>query len=141
VAVVWDNGSPLELMGRIETQIHNFHVTAAIILDETVKEAAVDQAAALNAAETATGRARMAAGGPGTAGRNKTGHMIDEITHESHDEGNLLVGTWGWDNPEDYFIKQEFGYGRIMAANSLQISMVAATAKLIPRITKALETF
>jgi hypothetical protein len=138
---VWSNGSPKDLIGKIETQILGFRVTAAVILADVVAEAHVEQVAALNAAETRTGIARMDAGGPGTAGRNKTGHMIDEITHETHDEGELLVGTWGWDNPEEYFIDQEFGKGRIEKANSLHISMVEASAQIKSRIRKALETF
>ena len=141
MTITWSSGTPIELMARIETRIHDFRATAGVILGEIVKEAAIDQEAALNAAHTTTGEARMAANGPGTAGRNRTGHMIGEITSETHDEGDLLVGTWGWDNPEDYFIQQEYGTARIAGAFSLYTSMIAASAKLDTRIRKALETF
>ncbi|MET4703115.1 hypothetical protein [Frigoribacterium sp. UYMn621] len=128
-------------MGRIETQIYGFRETALGILTEIVKEAEAGQILALNLAVTDTGKARIEAGGPGTSGRNDTGHMIDGISSEAHEEGDLLVGTWGWDNPEPYFIEQEYVNGRLGGAHSLATSMIGAKAKIRPRIQKALETF
>jgi hypothetical protein len=121
-------------MGKIESQVQKVRDDVFQIVDDVVYEAALEQAAILEAATTPTGDARVASGGQGTAGRHDSGHMIDMISSEIKTEGNTIIGTWGWDDYEAYFEAQDEGTARIEAAHSLQGSYIAAREKTKVRV-------
>lgn len=80
------------------------------ILEEVIAEAADDMIAILEAAATATGEARAAAGGNGP-GRVDSGTMRDAIRSRVLEKSkDRTVGAWGWlDEVLDYFVYQEYG--------------------------------
>lgn len=83
------------------------------ILEEVIAEAADDMIRILEAATTATGEARAAAGGNGP-GRVDSGTMRDAIRSRVLEKSkDRTVGAWGWlDEVLDYFVYQEQGSGK-----------------------------
>lgn len=133
MVVKWQNGGPrrtVASLGRIEERL----VDAAIdVMAQTVDEGAEDQARALDEAVTEYGAKRYAAGRGGSAGRNDTGHMIDEIEHGVERHGRSIIGWWGWDNPDphddEYFRIQE------STAQSLWTSFIPTRERFRKRVS------
>lgn len=136
--IVWSGTSPEKLIAQFRLAEEALTYRAHVAMDKTVTEAAADQAQILEDAHTRTGLARASAGG--FPGRHLTGHMIEEIDHDTQIEygngQNTIVGEWGWDNLEEYFAAQDLGTETIPAASSLHTSFIAAEQRLIERIAK-----
>lgn len=132
MVVKWAHGGPnraIASLGAIEPRL----VSAGIaIMEKTVDEGAEDQARALDEAVTEYGQARYASGRGGSAGRNDTGHMIDEIKSGVEVHRNSIIGFWGWDNPDphdaEYFAIQE------STAQSLWTSFIPTRERFIGRV-------
>ena len=107
------------------------------IMEEAVKHGEKEMAKILDSSGsfTRTGEERVASGKGDFAGRHVTGTMIDSL--DSHidvipgvDE-ITVVGTFGWSDPEDYFLYQDWGTtDHVPAAHSLQKSFLSTTEAL-----------
>ncbi len=71
---------------------------------------------------TGTGIARVESGKGEYPGRHVDGTMIDAVTWDVVDLGDTLIGSFGWINPDDYFLYQDWGTanGHVPAAHSLR---------------------
>jgi hypothetical protein len=87
----------------------------------------------LDTAYTKTGIARVAAGGE-SAGRNRSGHMIEQIDNSVESTKESVTGRWGWPNPEAYFDEQDSGTDKIPAADSLVKSFLVIREKFFAGI-------
>lgn len=111
--VTWTGRSANELAGAIRDFPAQVFDALVPIVETSVREGADFQAEALDAATTDWGHFRHdVLGQGGSAGRNDTGNMIDSIDSDVDINRSALkiVGEWGWDNPEGYFLEQEYGF-------------------------------
>lgn len=137
MGVVWRNNDLNELRTRIRAQSQIASDQAEQVIEMTVREAADMQKDLLNQAVTMTGAERIARGRGNTAGRNYSGNMIDAISDQVDLEPGRVIGRYGWiDNLDAYFQYQDFGTGRIPAANSLLDSFVALRMRFISRMRR-----
>ena len=102
------------------------------IVTEAAQHGAAEMARILDAPEsfTATGRERVATGDGNFAGRHVDGTMIEGITSSVEDLGDVIIGRFGWENPDDYFLAQDWGTadGHVPAAHSLKESFLRTSA-------------
>lgn len=78
-------------------------------------------------------------GGPGArehAGRRETDQMYKAITGETTREGNRIVTTWGWEDPEAYYLAQEHGTEKIEPMEALHFSLHDAEDELSARLKR-----
>ncbi len=98
--------------------------TAMEIMLEATEHGAKEMARILDAPEsfTDTGIARVESGKGEYPGRHVDGTMIDAVTWDVVDLGDTLIGSFGWINPDDYFLYQDWGTanGHVPAAHSLR---------------------
>ena len=134
--VTW-TGELDQLVYALKTAEQRLIPVGVSIVRETVEEGAKRQEKALNEATTPTGEERYGRGQGGSAGRNDTGDMIDRIETDVQIEGNTIIGTWGWDAPDDKIIAQEFGIGNPPAAHSLETSFYPTRESFKGRVAKA----
>lgn len=132
MVVKWAHGGPnraIASLGAIEERLVD---RAMDLMEKTVDEGAEDQAKALDEAVTAYGQERYAAGRGNSAGRNDTGHMIEEIKSGVERHNRSIIGWWGWDNPDphddEYFAIQE------ATAHSLWTSFIPTRERFIARV-------
>ena len=87
-----------------------------------------DMKQTIETAVTDTGAAR--AGSGGHPGRIDTGYMYDHVGHrlEEYDDG--FAAIWGWSDPEDYFLLQEYGTDQIDPMEALDRSLNLAEMDL-----------
>lgn len=99
----------------------------------------------VHTAVTAWGSARQAGlvGGEARAhaGRIETGDMIGAIdSRVIEDSPSAIEVAWGWEDPEEYYLVQEYGYDefdtKIMPMEALHISMDTVDDALPARIAK-----
>jgi hypothetical protein len=120
----WDGNNNLTvIMESLQQTIPQLIEAGQAIVEETVLQGQQDQITILENAVTKTGLARQEEGGQ--PGRDLSGHMIAEIGSDVTTSGNTVSGSWGWDNPEEYFLQQDDGFERIPAAHSLFGSFTA----------------
>jgi hypothetical protein len=136
----YTNGGPQGISAKLVAHASQMQGAGEQIMKETVEAAKADQIALLEAATTPTGDRRVAAGGV-SAGRHETGHMIDMLDSNVTVSENTITGTWGWPNPEDYFLEQDDGQGRIPAAHSLLNSFTKAREEFFGRVLAAPKGF
>lgn len=124
-------------------------INVARITDAITKEVEVmaEQAAkigqdaarnALNSAITPYGRKRFASGRGGSAGRNDTGSMINDLrASKAVIKGSDVVAGFGWGRgrSKKYYKYQEEGTAKIKAANSL-LTARRAVLNQLPRLQK-----
>lgn len=117
------SGYTPETLGKRILRIPDRLLDAAeIVTEQTVAEAVEFQRHILNAETTRTGALR-----PGnSAGRNKTGQLIDAVHHETTRSRRSVTGRWGWfddlgGNPVGKILAQDLGGSpsNIPAARSL----------------------
>ena len=135
----WSNGGPQGLIAKLEAIPERLKVESEVVVREVSEWAAGYQKTLLEQATTPTGERRVRSGTGGFAGRHDTGHMIDEITAETTVSADTITGAWGWTNPEDYFLQQDFGEGRIPAADSLVNSFITAEQVFKRRVDELLK--
>jgi hypothetical protein len=111
---------------------------AFAIVHEAVKHGAEDMARILDAPEsfTPTGEKRVETGKGEFAGRHVEGTMIGGISYGVVEAEGIVLGQFGWHDPSDYFLYQDWGTDHIGAAHSLQKSFIA-TAELFGVLTEA----
>lgn len=136
MSIKWVSSNPDTLIHRIQVRADSITDEMVDIMQVSVEEAHGFQAQALDESTTSYGEQRYGAGRGGSAGRNDTGTMIDRIEHDVEVDGNTVRGWWGWDEPEDYFLAQEFGIGNPPPALSLRTSFVAEREKITARINQ-----
>lgn len=105
--------------------------TALAIMEESVAHGETEMRRILDAPEsyTATGEDRVATGQGDSAGRHLDGTMIEGIASSVEDLGDVIVGKFGWADPDDYFLYQDWGTdGHVPAAHSLQKAFIQTTA-------------
>lgn len=111
----------------------------AIVLLEQAAEIGRDASRnALDLAVTPYGRKRFAKGRGGSAGRNDTGSMINDLQAlDPVIKANEISVKFGWGRGRSkaYYKWQEEGTGRIRAANSL-LSGRRAVLNQLPRLEK-----
>lgn len=77
--------------------------------------------------------------GPGArphAGRRETDAMYNDITGETTREGTRIVTTWGWQDPEAYYLMQEHGTDKIEPMEALHFSLHDAEDALTARLKR-----
>lgn len=132
--VTWSNGGLEHLVAKIESVRPKLIEGVTTVLEGVVWEAALDQADILEKAVTPTGVRRVASGNGEYPGRHVTGAMINEISNNVVVSGDTVTGTWGWENPEGYFLQQEDS--DIYGVHSLHRSFVHAEQKTINGINR-----
>lgn len=126
--------------------IKKLDLTQRVIVDEAniliMQATDVGVAAAkakLDSSITRHGRWRMSRGVGRSAGRNKTGLMMDSITaYDPHIRGNDYIAIkfgWGPGKMKKYFMFQDDGTSRIPAANSM-MTAIRAVKNELPRLEK-----
>lgn len=86
-------------------------------------------------AETETGRRRAASGG--APGRIRTGDMFNDVKSSVAEEGNTVVGKFGWPVPQDYYATQDnTAYSISGTMHSLLQSFVKSREALIGRMAQ-----
>lgn len=110
------------------------------IVRETVHEAEIEQRAIIETAVTKTGLRRVETQGKSSQygstspGRIDSGLMVNTTNARVTREGNTIIGRWGWFDPQDYFVLQDWGTHEIAAAHSLFLSWVGARGRLARRL-------
>lgn len=104
-------------------------------------EAGAAQRIALEQATTMTGDERVRTHGASSkfgsvvAGRVNSALMINTTSARTTIEDGIVAGTWGWMDPEDYFLDQDWGTRRgIPAAHSLLNTFIVAREKLFAAV-------
>ena len=116
------------LITRLSTASVEVKKQAEQIVADYAHDGEVQMEQIIQDAVTETGLAR--AGNPNSGGnspgRIDTGLMINQVSSETHRDGNEFVGTFGWTKEvEDYFLLQENGTAHIEAMNALHGSAIA----------------
>lgn len=143
-----------QLVIKLKLRADTLNYDAFEMLNDVVLEASRDQKELLDGLAlgagvgtsgektsiTKTGLKRVATGGASSAygstnpGRIDSGRMESEISGTIEIDGHDLVGKWGWADALQYFLDQDFGKGKIPAANSLVDSFDQATQTLAVRL-------
>jgi hypothetical protein len=99
----------------------------------------------IDESETDWGRSRQggwASGpaGPGarpSAGRRETDEMYNKVIGWTDwDEPTRIVTTWGWENPEAYYLYQEHGTDKIRGMEALHYSLHAVIPLMDSRLKR-----
>jgi hypothetical protein len=131
----YKNRTLLDLAKSLEGLEAEIRREAFLAVKDVVEEAVDTMRKVLAAATTKTGAARYKAGIGRGPGRNLTGLMMDSTDSAvGWVSGNEIVGQFGWPNPEDYFLEQDWGMGKIPAAHSLLTAFTLARVELDRRI-------
>ena len=140
--MIWRNHDLNDLTTNLRLRIQGFEDAVEDMMREVVAEGAKDQAMVLEDAHTDTGRRRAETGGQSSEygsiseGRIDSGLMINQINSHVERDGNVIRGRWGWQDPEKYFLTQDYGDARITAAHSLVESFIRTREVLIIRLLK-----
>lgn len=122
----------------VDALVADIEAYVPIYLDELAGEMAelgmelvARMQALIMAAETPTGRARVAQWPGLNAGRYDSGLMHDSVDYEVIvADGAVLLG-WGWTEEfRDYFLYQEWGTSQIAAVGALGDSFTLATTRV-----------
>lgn len=133
----WKGSGSTSLLHALETFETSKMAEAQVMMERLVEDGAVAMQDNLEAATTETGRERVASGRGRFEGRHRSGNMVGSITHSVVKQGNVLIGKWGWPNPEEYFLDQEMGPqgpshdDKLPAANALFDSFATTRLKFM----------
>lgn len=115
------------------------HQVVLELVTDLVTIASDDQRDVLLHAITKTGLDRAAGldankSGSTQAGRYDFGVMYNGITWWTKVEGNTITGYWGWAAPEEYFLEQDNGFGKVVGAHSILNSFSRTTELFAQRL-------
>lgn len=136
----YTSGSMNDLEAAVLTTSQKLADAAERIVKESVDEGMNLQIKTLVDAHTRTGLKRVAyQTDSGEPGRDKTGHMIEQIDNDvdisESAAGKTVRGRWGWlDGVEPYFVAQDDGTDIIPAADSLVGSFLTEREKFAARV-------
>lgn len=133
-SLIWQNEDLDALITRLVTHSETVRLSLGPLMEQAMVEAEALMRQYVEEAVTATGLARAAGrskskrGGGSDPGRIETGRMIAAIQHTVVDEGDTVIGSWGWlsglDEDTLYFLFQENGTGTLPAMHALLQSFI-----------------
>lgn len=128
----------VNMMKKLDLAVEVVQDEAIVLLEQAAVIGRDAARNALNLAETPYGRKRFASGRGGSAGRNDTGSMINNLQAlEPVIKANEISIKFGWGRGRSkaYYKFQEEGTAKIRAANSL-LSGRRAILNNLPRLEK-----
>lgn len=110
------------MLAKLDLTVATVREEAVVLLEQASEIGRDASRNALNLAVTPYGAKRYASGRGGSAGRNDTGSMINDLRADKVEiKGDELVVKFGWGRgrSKKYYKFQEEGTAKIKAANSL----------------------
>jgi hypothetical protein len=106
--MAWSGFDTKALQASAEVWVGDKRADVTVAMDRVVTEGEEGVREVIRTATTPTGEARESAQ-RGVAGRIESSTMIDAVDSSVTDEGDTIVGRWGWADAKLYFLIQEYG--------------------------------
>lgn len=134
--IVWRNGDLKTMTTYLEGFGEHVKEQAVIAMQDVVAESADEMRQIITDAHTTTGRARADSPGGGEPGRVETETMRKRVDHDVEVDGNTVRGTFGWSDPERYFMYQENGTRFVEAMHALLQSFISGRERFKSRVDR-----